>query len=296
MELFTLLVNPAGMDAEQITEAVRDALVEIDLIRDKIELRRVPLTGGTGIVCDISPASVEVAAAARAKAAVPIAAAMIAGYEHGLVGRLIQKELGNGEREGAAAVRSHCEQLLLPDVEGADSFFCRRVEKLAEAIAAYLAEEPFLHVEGFLRFRAMAYMEELQDTVSYAVDEWLMERQYQEFISLLKYFVYIQEAKIPAAHVVHRGNHDFALFDETMRPIDTKQMDQFMVELIDKDINYEDVIVSTLISVSPGKLYIHSRTPEAQVIKTIMTIFDDRAELCEDCHICVPLLEEGRRK
>jgi putative sporulation protein YtxC len=298
MELFTLLVNPARIDAEQVTNELRDALKSVHTIVDNLELRRVPLTGGTGIVCDISPASDEDEALARNKAARPLAKVIIEAYEAELIDRCVIKEMGQDDAEGVAVVRSQCDQLLAPhpDEAGVGNFFDRRVSKLANTIASYLAEDPFMHVEGFLRFRAESYVEELRDTVSYAVDEWMMERQYQEFISLLKYFVYIQEAKIPAAHVVHHGNHDFTLLDETMMAIDTKQMDQFVVELIDKDINYEDVIVSTLISVSPGKLFVHTRTPEQQVIKTILTIFEGRAELCTNCQVCLPLLEERKRK
>jgi putative sporulation protein YtxC len=298
MELFTLLVNPAGMNAEHVTKVIRDALESVHTISDSLELRRVPLTGGTGIVCDISPGSDTDTADARKRAARALAKAIVEAYEREWMIRCIYKELGKEDRDGIESVLAHCGRLLEPhpDDEGSDAFFERRTSKLAAAIMSYWEEEKFLHVEGFLRFRSEAYIEELRDTVAYAVDEWMMERQYQEFISLLKYFVYIQEAKIPAAHVVHHGNHDFTLLNNMMTPIDTKQMDQFVVELIDSDINYEDVIVSTLISVSPGKLYVHSRTPETQVIKTIMTIFEGRAELCSDCHVCLPLLEERKRK
>lgn len=298
MELFTLLVNPAVIDAETVANEIRDALRSVHTITEHVELRRVPLVGGTGIVCDLSPEDGEGMAAARKGVARLLAERAIDAYEHTLMDRCVRREMDKDDPEGLEGVRVHCMQLLAPqpDEEGFDAFRERRVGKLATEMEAYLREEPFLHLEGFLRFRADAYLEELRDTVSYAIDECMMERQYQEFISLLKYFVYIQEAKIPAAHVVHYGNHDFALYDASMRPIDTKQMDQFVVELIDKDINYEDVIVSTLISVSPGKLYVHTRCPEQQVIKTILTIFEGRAELCTDCSLCIPLLEERKRK
>ncbi|TLS51518.1 sporulation protein [Paenibacillus antri] len=298
MELFTLLVNPADIDAERVAEAMRAAIVEASPVADGIELRRVPLTGGTGIVCDIANASQETIAKARKAASRPLAAAVIEGYEREWLQKYIAKEVGTEDREGVAAVQEQCDRMLAakPNEDGVEVFYERRLSKLAEAIEAYLGEERFLNVEGFLRFRAGSYVEELRDSVAYAVDEWMMERQYQEFISLLKYFVYIQEAKIPAAHVVHHGNHDFTLLNERMLPIDTKQMDQFVVELIDKDISYEDVIVSTLISVSPGKLFVHTQTPEEQVIKTILTIFEGRAELCVDCGVCLPLIEERRRK
>ncbi|MCI3919612.1 putative sporulation protein YtxC [Paenibacillus sp. TRM 82003] len=298
MELFTLLVNPAEIDAETVTNDIRDALRSVHTITDHVELRRVPLVGGTGIVCDISPEDAEGADAARKKVARALAGRLIEAYEGSLIDRCIRKEVERNDPETLEAVRAHCKQLLTPqpDEDGEDAFLERRIGKLAGGIEAYLSEEPFVHVEGFLRFRSDAYLEELRDTVAYAVDECMMERQYQEFISLLKYFVYIQEAKIPAAHVVHHGNHDFTLYDESMRPIDTKQMDQFVVELIDKDINYEDVIVSTLISVCPGKLFVHTQCAEQQVIKTIMTIFEGRAELCTECSLCQPLLEERKRK
>ena len=52
-----------------------------------------------------------------------------------------------------------------------------------------------------------------------------MDRQYQEFISLLQYFVYIQEAKIPAAHLIHKGGHEFVILNDRMEPIDANEFD-----------------------------------------------------------------------
>ncbi len=117
-------------------------------------------------------------------------------------------------------------------------------------------------------------MEELHEVIDYAVDEFLMERQYQEFISLLKYFVYIQEAKTPAAHLMHKGGSEFTILNDQLQPIDANQFDSsFSIELLDKDINFEDMIVSTLITVSPEQIYIHTREPDVQIISTISQIF-----------------------
>ncbi|WP_274363460.1 putative sporulation protein YtxC [Paenibacillus thermotolerans] len=299
MELFTLLVNPARLNTKQMMEELANALRSELGFSDDFELRPVPLSGGTGIVCDVaaSQRSDEALPALRKSVASVLASYMMTAYEEQVMARLIHKEMNSAANEDIASVAVHCKQLLTMDVEewGTKDGCPQRQTKLASLIEAYLRDEKYLHFEGFLRFRAGPYVEELRDTVSYAVDEWMMERQYQEFIALLKYFVYIQEAKIPVAHLVHKGNHEFTLLNEQMKPIDTKQMDQFVVELIDKDINYEDVIVSTLITVSPGKLLIHTKAPELQVIKTILTIFEGRVDVCTDCHVCVPLLEESKR-
>lgn len=299
MELFTMLVNPAAVDAERTCEALRNAADAAGAGKATVQVRCVPMPEGTGIVCEIGDQDQGMAEELLTAMSRPIAAAMIEAYEHQLLDRCIHREIGADDPEGAEEVRIQLGDLFAAagkQRKEGDLSYERRLAKLGGAIAEYLAAETFLHVEGFLRFRAEPYLEELRDAVSYAADEWMMERQYREFIALLKYFVYIQEAKIPAAHVVHHGNHDFTLLNERMLPIDTRQMDQFVVELIDKDISFEDVIVSTLISVSPGRLIVHTRTPEEQVIKTILTIFEGRTELCSNCTVCAPPLEKRGRK
>lgn len=287
MELFTLLVNPAAVDAERMSESIGAALAPLRQSAGRVELRRVPLSGGTGIVCDIAPSSASVESLARHQTALTLAETIMRVYEKPMLERCIRKEAEFDEALDLDSVRRQCDRLLSPPEGGSDVFYERRMAKLAVEIEACLAEQPFLHVEGFLRFRAREYTEELRETVNFAIDEWMMERQYQEFISLLQYFVCIQEAKIPSAHVIHLGNHNFLLLNDLLMPIDMRQMDQFVVELIDQDINYEDVIVSTLISISPGKLYVHTPYPDQQIIKTIMTIFEGRSELCTDCSVCM---------
>ena len=299
MELFTMLVNPDAIDAERTCKALRQA-AEAEAGKDLVSVRCVPVPEGTAILCETGERNERKAAKLVTALSRTMAALLMDAYEHQLLDRCIHKAIGADDPEGAEEIRAQLKGGQFAPASQRrgehDPLYERRLRKLGSAIADYLAAEKFLHVEGFLRFRAEPYLEELRDAVSYAADEWMLERQYREFIALLKYFVYIQDAKIPAAHVVHHGNHDFTLLNERMAPIDTKQMDQFVVELIDKDISFEDVIVSTLISVSPGKLFVHTRTPEEPIIKTILTIFEGRTELCASCGVCAPPLEKRSRK
>jgi putative sporulation protein YtxC len=196
------------------------------------------------------------------------------------------------EPHDVQAIEKYCAQLLNQpeETEGMPKPRLRRQEKVASEILAYLEEHTKLNLHGLIRFRLAEYRDELKEVVEYAIDEYIMDQQYQEFISLLKYFVYIQEAKVPVAHLMHHGGHDFTLLNEKMVPIDTKEFDSFTVELLDREINFEDMIVSTLISVSPQNIYIHTRDPEEQVVKTIMQIFEDRAQICVSCKGCHPIL------
>lgn len=221
-----------------------------------------------------------------------LAAFILDEMEHKLLRDIITGHYRYEDEVDVSSIEQYCRQVLdQPEpTEGIPRSRQRRQAKIADHLFHYLEQHNDLNVVGFIRFRLADYMNELREVAEYAIDEFIMDQQYQEFISLLKYFVYIQETKIPVAHLMHRGGNEFTLYNEQMNPIDTQQFDGFTLELLDKEINFEDMIVSTLISVSPQKIVIHTRDPEEQVIKTIMQIFENRAMICTYCKQCGTVL------
>lgn len=226
----------------------------------------------------------------------------IAGYvldqlESGILRDLIVREFHYQDPVDVALIEGYCKQFLFYEGESlisSDEIKNRRLAKIGTSVADFLREHTLLVLDGFLRFRLQEYVDEMREVVEYAVDEFMMDRQYQEFISLLKYFVYIQEAKIPAAHLVHKGGHEFHILNDKWEPIDTSALDgTFSIEVLDKDINLEDMIVSTLITVSPQTIYIHTREPELPIIHTITQIFENRSSVCSYCRRCHLFFEDG---
>jgi putative sporulation protein YtxC len=118
-----------------------------------------------------------------------------------------------------------------------------------------------------------------------------MERQYQEFMKLLKSMVEWQETRTSAVHVLHSGGHAFRLLDEEMRPLDQNQIDidgfekKELAEEQEEQEEDESRVVSRLLAASPRQLFIHTPEPESQVIRTIIGIFGDRAALYPDLPI-----------
>ena len=66
------------------------------------------------------------------------------------------------------------------------------------------------------------------------------------------------------------------------------------MERLDQDMEIEDMVVSTLISVSPARMIIHTRRPELPVIVTLAHIFDNRAEVSLRLSRMRALLGSGR--
>lgn len=154
----------------------------------------------------------------------------------------------------------------------------RRIGKLAARFSAYLAGSQRLNLQGFLRFRLTEYRAEVLEAADTAIEERLMERQYQEFMSLLRTMAEWQEIRTSAVHVLHGGGNAFRLLDEHMRPLESLSSELGQKE----ELEEESRVVTRLLAVSPRQLFIHTPEPESQVIRTIIGIFGNRAALCPD--------------
>jgi putative sporulation protein YtxC len=162
-----------------------------------------------------------------------------------------------------------------------------RIQKLASRFSLYLEDHERLHLDGFLRFRLSDYRAEVQEAAETAIEERLMERQYQEFMTLLKSMVEWQETRTSTVHVLHSGGHAFRLLDEEMRPLEQDLMDaepshRKEIHKAQEEQEEESRVVSRLLAASPRQLYIHTTEPDSQVIRTIIGIFGDRAALYPD--------------
>ena len=164
----------------------------------------------------------------------------------------------------------------------------RRKTKILNKLLEYLKHNDRIHIDGFIRFRLKDYTEELYDLVEKAVDEFMMEREYKEFIQLLRYFVDVQEPRLYLVHVIVLHSGVFKLLDESQKVINSEYSDGYVVDLIDSEISYEDLLISALISIAPQKIIFHMihENHTTGVLETIKNVFIGKVEECTGCDIC----------
>jgi len=163
-----------------------------------------------------------------------------------------------------------------------------RKEKVMQKILEYLDLNQDLIVEGFINFRLKEYQKELENIVNSAVDEFLLEKEYTEFIRLLTYFVEIQEPRLQKVQIIFKKGGKFALLDQEDQPVKHECLDGLMIDLIADDINYEDLLISALITLAPQELILHIE-PEVAIgdaITTIRNVFGNRVTNCLGCEKC----------
>ncbi|NLI13892.1 putative sporulation protein YtxC [Pelotomaculum propionicicum] len=171
---------------------------------------------------------------------------------------------------------------------GPTIYWANRKSRILHKLIDFLHYNNRIIIEGFIRFRLKEYVSELKEAADKAVDDFLIEREYQEFVQLLKYFVEIQEPKVEVVHVLIRGNGVFRLYDGNMQPIRSDYMEGFMIDLSDNEINYEDLLISALITIAPREITLHCKSSNGMstTLDTIRNVFTGRVKECTGCPMC----------
>lgn len=160
--------------------------------------------------------------------------------------------------------------------------------KILYRLVDFLNENNAINIEGFVNFRLRNYLEDLYEIIDRVIEEYQMEKEYNEFIKLLRYFVNSQESKIELINIVvdRRGKYHF--FDEDNKLIDDEYIRGLIEDLVDNNLNNDDMLVSTLITIAPKKIVFHftNNVKNTEIIETIKNIFDGRVYICNQCKIC----------
>ncbi|HHU63004.1 MAG TPA: putative sporulation protein YtxC [Clostridiales bacterium] len=136
-------------------------------------------------------------------------------------------------------------------------------------------------VDGFIRFRMKDFMQDIGECVAMAVDEYLIEREYNDFIKLLRYFVEIQEPKFEEVHVLVGLDRKYTLLNSEMEIIDNDILEDLAKEISNDDISHDDLLISSLITIAPNKIIIHNkeRMKNQELIDTINNVFYGRVNV-----------------
>lgn len=137
---------------------------------------------------------------------------------------------------------------------------------------------------GFIRFRLKDFLKELEDAIDCAVDDLIIEKEYNEFIKLLRYFVEIQEPKIDEVHVTIDENGKYVLHDSNFRIINNDILEDLAREISDKEISYDDLLISSLITIAPSKITIHefNKIKNTELLNTINNVFYGKVTMSKE--------------
>ncbi len=203
-------------------------------------------------------------------------------YENNILGKILQYEyfyFDSIERR----------QILdkVHDIIGEDANISNKLEKiLFNAFYNFFISNTKLYLNGFITFRVKKYIEELEKIIDDAVSQYVIEKEYIEFISLLKMYVNSEKSQIDFVHLIY-NNDESILLDKHKNIIPT-DINLFNAKyLSDISFSSSDIILNTLLNLIPQKIYIHLiNHEEDDFITTLKLIFENRVSICRECGIC----------
>lgn len=171
----------------------------------------------------------------------------------------------------------------------ADDFtqlFDKKFKILYDIFYQFLSTHKSIILNGFINFRLKDYLSLLDDIVNEAVNSYVIEKEYLEFISLLKLYINSQTYGCEVVHIIASSSESI-LLDENKNLIAVSD-DIFKAKyLSDISFSSNDYILNSLLTLLPKKIYIHLiDAPIDEFINTLQLVFENRVDLCTDCDIC----------
>ena len=151
----------------------------------------------------------------------------------------------------------------------------------------YISHHHSIVLSGFINFRLSKYRKLIEELVDLSVNEFIIEREYLEFISLLKVYINSQPSSNTIIHVISFENK-ILLLDDTMKKISIDKSSLKAKYLSDVSFSNNDYILNTLLTLLPKKIHLHiiSASGNSEFLNTLQLIFENRIDICYDCNIC----------
>lgn len=148
-----------------------------------------------------------------------------------------------------------------------------------------IIENRNIFIEGIVNFRIPEYIKFLDSIVDVAVNKYIIEKEYKEFISLLKLYVNTTESKTDIIHLIYIHGESI-LLDREKNLIQNDSDINNSKYLSDISFSSNDIALNTLLSMLPKNVEIHLLDKEDEFISTLKLIFENKVKICTDCNIC----------
>lgn len=164
--------------------------------------------------------------------------------------------------------------------------YTQKYDIVFDKLYQYLKENRCLVFSGFVNFRIKEYIDLLDENIDLCVNNYLIEREYFEFINMLHMYVNSKPSSVEQVHLVFIKNESI-LLDEQKNIIPINQ-DAFHAKyLSDISFSSNDYCLNTLLNLLPKRLTLHLiNSYEDEFINTLKLIFENRVSICNDCDIC----------
>lgn len=155
--------------------------------------------------------------------------------------------------------------------------------------ALYILESSHsFYLQSFINFSLKEYSQLLNEQIEIAVNQYLINKEYIEFVHILRLYIQSESAnsKIEHLHLIYQ-NKNSIIIDDDKNIIACNDNLKKAKYISDISFSSNDFALNTLLNLIPQKITIHLVDGLCdEFINTLKLIFQDQVQICEDCDIC----------
>lgn len=153
-----------------------------------------------------------------------------------------------------------------------------RKNEAVEKIFQCMMESDKINLSGYFTFRRKDLKSDLEEILNKLVEQFMVQKEYDEFIKLLKYFVGIQESKIDLIKIIVDKEGEYLIRNENGEDIMNEIVQDVNGSKYTGVVGVEDLIISGLITYCPLKINIYGKEncKSNEMIETIMNVFEEK--------------------
>ncbi len=202
-------------------------------------------------------------------------------YEKNIVKRVVNCDFFYFEPKEKSIIYNNCYELL----DENNNEFEKRKEKIWECLVDYISEHKFFILDGFVNFRLFEYYSLIEECVDMAVNKYIIDKEYKEFIELLRGYVTSQKNRAGTIHVIY-SNAEPILMDDRQNILVYDNQFEHPKYLSDITFSSKDYCLNALLNLLPKKIIIHMLVEEDEFVESLKLIFQNRLMICKECSIC----------
>ena len=178
-----------------------------------------------------------------------------------------------------------------------EDIFNKEKQIIFDEVNNYIKVNNEIIIDGFVNFRLSSLNVPIELLIENSKDKYYEEKEFKEFIKVLRYFVDIQESKMELVNIVI-GDNDYKLYDKDKQLIENDFFSEVINELSGDGISKDDLLISSIITIAPKTIIIHGceKINNEEIIKILENVFVDKVIYCKGCELCKQQMPINKEK
>ena len=164
----------------------------------------------------------------------------------------------------------------------------KRYDLINNEIFEYISSNHSFYLQAFINFNLNKYITLLNNQIDIAVNKFLIDKEYLEFVNILRLYIKSEEKNSEAEHLhLIYNNKTSIIIDDNQNIISCNDSINKVKYISDISFSSNDLALNTLLNLIPKQLTVHLVDGYCdEFINTIKLIFQERVMICENCDIC----------